>query len=360
MKSKQGVNSGLNWETVRDGAEYERFVSGHQNGSFMQSLGWPLVKSNWKHEALVCRGPDGEIKGSLSMLIMPMGAGAMLYAPRGPVCDYTDKETLAALLAGAEATGKKFHAHVLKMDPYVLKDSEEAPVYTENFKALGCELQENAGFKDTIQPRHNFMLTGLRGKTEEQLLMSFDSDTRYYVRRAAKMGVQCRTGAEGLDDFYALYEDTGKRQGFAVRPREYFTRFLNAFPDKARLYMCYFEETPLCGGLAIQYGHTTSHVYGASGTEMRKLNATYLLQWEMMKWALAGGCNTYDMQGIATTPEDSEALYTVYQFKKNFPGQVVTTVGEFTRIYRPAYHQLMEGALKVKNAIGHRGKPHNQ
>ena len=52
---------------------------------------------------------------------------------------------------------------------------------------------------------------------------------------------------------------------------------------------------------------------------------TYLLQWEMMKWALSTGCHIYDMQGVATQPEDSEALYNVLGFKQNFTGEIVTT-----------------------------------
>ena len=49
----------------------------------MQSPAWARVKPNWKHEVVVERGEGGRIKGSMSILIMPMGPGALMYAPRG-------------------------------------------------------------------------------------------------------------------------------------------------------------------------------------------------------------------------------------------------------------------------------------
>ena len=44
------------------------------------------------------------IKGALSILIrkVPFFNNTMMYAPRGPVCDVHDKETLKELVSGAK------------------------------------------------------------------------------------------------------------------------------------------------------------------------------------------------------------------------------------------------------------------
>lgn len=84
------------------------------------------------------RGPDGKLKGTMSILIMPMGPGALMYAPRGPVCDYDDRDTLADLLAGAGAVAKKYHAHILKMDPYLLEGDKP---HIEAFRSLAAPLR---------------------------------------------------------------------------------------------------------------------------------------------------------------------------------------------------------------------------
>ena len=88
--------------------EYESFAKNHRYGSFMQSINWTKVKDNWGHEVLVVRNESGEIVGGVLILIkrMPLGM-CMLYAPRGPVCDYLDKDVMSALLEGIKALAKQ-------------------------------------------------------------------------------------------------------------------------------------------------------------------------------------------------------------------------------------------------------------
>lgn len=332
-------------------AEVEAFVRSHKNGSFMQSPAWAKVKPNWKQEIVAVRDESGSLCGSMSILIMPMGPGALMYAPRGPVCDYDDRKTLADLLAGAAELAKKHHAHILKMDPYLYEgDAEHAKLFCD----LGCEFTPDAGFKDTIQPRYNYMLPYIKGMSEDALLANFARETRYYIRYAPKQGVVCKYGRDLLDDFYSVYSETGERQGFSIRPKEYLAGFLDVFSEDARLYMCYAPDgRPICGGLSVNYAGRTAHVYGCSSDDhaLRRLRATYLLQWEMMKWALSTGCHVYDMQGVAIKPEDSEALYNVLGFKQNFTGEIVTTLGEFRMVYNPAVNAAMEAALKVRSKL---------
>ena len=81
--------------------EYEAFVLGHPAGEFTQSLRWPQVKNNWGYEAILSRGKDGALRGVMLVLIqrIPLIGTSFLYAPRGPVCDLHDSETLFAHMA---------------------------------------------------------------------------------------------------------------------------------------------------------------------------------------------------------------------------------------------------------------------
>ncbi len=330
--------------------EFDAFVRGHAHGCFMQSPAWAQVKNSWKHEIVVLRDAAGDITAGISILIRPMGPGAMMYAPRGPVCDYDDTKTLRQLLDGAKIVAKKYHAHILIMDPYILENEQET---IDKWVAAGCAFTPNASFKATIQPRYNYMLPYIGGMTEEQLLAGFSRNTRNKMRHPGKHGVVCKNmGLAGMDDFYAIYSETGMRQGFSVRPRAYLESFLTAFPDDARLYMCYTEDDiPLCGGLAVNYGGKCAHVYGCSADHHRDLRPTYLLQWNLMNWALEKGCTIYDMQGVATNPEDSPALYGVLGFKQSFKGEIVTTAGEFCVIYRPLMNKLLDAAVALRGKL---------
>lgn len=71
----------------------------------------------------------------------------------------------------------------------------------------------------------------------------------------------------------------------------------------------------------------------------------------MMKWALEGGCHTYDMQGIAPDKETDEELYNVYMFKTKFLGESVETAGEFTLVFNKTAKKSIDLALKVRGKI---------
>ena len=52
----------------------------------MQSSMWGKVKDNWRWEAVAVRGGDGNIKGTLSVLIrrLPVLKYTLMYGGRGP------------------------------------------------------------------------------------------------------------------------------------------------------------------------------------------------------------------------------------------------------------------------------------
>lgn len=329
-------------------SQYEEFCSTHPKGAFQQSIYWADVKKDWIHEIVVSRDNNNNIIGGVSVLIRKIGPFGLMYAPRGPVCDYKDKTVLKDLAEGIKFLAKKHNGYKFICDPLVLASDADT---IKTFKDCGFDIKENAPFHDTIQPRYNYMMDYIQGLSEDELIMKFNNRTRYYIRFAAKNNVECRQGKEYLDDFYKIYQETGVRKKFTIRGKEYLKRILDSFPNNAKLFMCYHDNVPLCGGLSIQYAGTTSHVYGCSSNEMRKIHPTDLLQWEMMKWALSANCHTYDMQGIAPEKEMDEELYNVYLFKVKFLGGIVETAGEFTITFNKFADSMISLALKTREKL---------
>ena len=330
--------------------EYEAFASSHKNGSFTQSYRWGGVKKNWKSEIIVSRNSAGEIKGGMLVLIqkLPIFKNTLLYAPRGPVMDYSDKETLLDLIEGVKELGKKYNAYQFKCDPFIEANDKEG---IELFKSVGFSFKEGAGLHDCIQTRHNYMLENLSGKTEADLLKHFGSKTKYKVTYGAKKGVVCKVlPVEEIDDFYKVYGETGDRQNFTVRPKSYLENMVRSLGDYARIYVCYYEGEPLCGGIAVTFAGKTCHVYGGSTNAHRELRATYLLQLEMMKWALEDGSDIYDMQGVVIDEKESPELYGVYQFKQSFSGTLKEYAGEFDYNLNKPMSLLVKIAGKIKKA----------
>lgn len=331
--------------------EYEAFVSHHPQGGFTQSVNWQKVKNNWGYEAVVSRGADGGIIGAVGVLIqkVPVMGTAFLYAPRGPVCDLHDREVLADLKAGVDVLAKRYNAHEFKMDPDVLMSNTD---FIALAKSMGFTQNYGPDGFEGIQARFNYRLY-LNGRTEEALLANLTQTTRRKVRIAMKNGVEVRpVGQEYLDDFVRIMQVTGERDGFNTRPKEYFERMLSALGENVRLYMGFYENLPVCGAITTNYAGKCCYVYGASDNLHREVMPNYLMQWEMIRWAVETGCQVYDFQGISGNFEEGGHMYGLYQFKRGFNGQVDELAGEFVYAYQPLKQKLVEQAMNLKGTLG--------
>lgn len=331
--------------------EYEKFVSSHPRGSFMQSTRWQQVKNNWGWEAVVSRNAQGDIVGAMGVLIqkIPLIGTSFLYSPRGPVCDLTDKAVLADLKKGADMLAKKYRAHILKWDPD-LPITDEA--FARTMKDMGfVQITGGTGF-ETIQARFNYRLY-MEGRDEEGLFKNLTQKTRYNVRVAQKHDVEIRVvGKEYLDDFMRIMVTTGERDGFSVRPKSYFERFLDALGEHARLYMAFYEGKPVSGAITTNYAGKTCYVYGASDNVFRNVMPNYLIQWEMIRWAVETDCTVYDFQGVSgNITDETDHLYGLYRFKKGFNGSLDELIGEFDYVYRPLSAKLVDKAIDLNEYL---------
>lgn len=326
--------------------DYEDFVKAHKNGSFMQSLKWANVKTNWESEAIVSRGEHGEIRGTCLVLIKKLPFCSMLYAPRGPVCDYSNKETLADIAEGIDVLAKRYHAFAVICDPPIFDDKE--------LQGIGFS-RKVADEKCLIQCSFNYILN-LNGKTLDEIREGFKPEYRNRIGKAQRHGVWCEelcseSAINALDDFYKLMIQTGKRDEFPIRSKEYFVRFLRALGKEARLFMCYANiggfKTPLSGAITVNYGGKFSYVYGASSDFWRNFYPNYLMQWAMINAAHDSGCRVYDFGGVPYYYDKNRREYGMYKFKKGFGGEVAAYAGQFVKSYRP----ILERAAVIFSAV---------
>lgn len=346
--------------------ELEQFVLKHPNGQFTQSVNWQRVKNNWGYEAVVSRGANGQINGAVSLLVqkIPMLKTSFIYAPRGPVCDLHDKAVLMDLKSGIDVLARRYNAHAFKMDPDVLMSDK---TFISIAREMGFTQSFGPDGFEGIQARFNYRLY-INGRTEDELFANLTQGTRRKVRIAMKNGVSVRpVGAEHLDDFARIMSVTGVRDGFNTRPPEYFGRFLEALGEHVRLYMGFYQDVPVCGAITTNYAGKTCYVYGASDNIHRDVMPNYLMQWEMIRWAVQTGCTVYDFQGISGNTEKGSHMYGLYQFKSGFNGQIDELAGEFDFVYKPVKAKLVDKAMDlncklsaVKKLARHSGEPKKQ
>ena len=94
---------------------------------------------------------------------------------------------------------------------------------------------------ETIQCRFNYRLY-LGGRSEDEVFMALTQKCRYNIRVAMKHGVEIKVvGKEYLDEFMRIMKTTGERDGFNIRPKEYFERMLDSLGEHCRLYMGFYQ-----------------------------------------------------------------------------------------------------------------------
>lgn len=287
--------------------KYEEFIKKQELCDFQQSEEWAKVKEFWKSEIVIVEDENKNIKASMSILIRKLPIfGNIMYVPRGPIGEINDEETLKKLTIKMKEVAKKYKAFVIIIEPNVRKENKE---FSNLVKKLGYKINSKAiKFDQEIQARHNFRLN-LENKTEDEIFKNFASKTRYNVRLASKKRVTVEEKNEaGIDEFYELMKETGKRDNFRTRPKEYFQKILKEFPYETKIYIAYYENEPISAIMPIIYGNKMWYLYGASSNKHRNLMSTYLLQWEMIKLAIKNNCKVYDFRGVSMEKRRTKRL----------------------------------------------------
>lgn len=332
---------------IKEKTKYESYVSKQQGISFMQSEKWGCVKTDWLSEQILLKDEFGNIQGALQMLVkkIPFLHISFIYIPRGPFCDMYDKYTLGKLTGLIKLYAQKYNAFMVRIDPMIdYNDTQAVRLLT----SLGFHYNPNKSEDDMIQSQKNYILN-IAGKTSEQVFDNFHPKWRYNIRTAIRKGVQCVYDSRKLDDFYILMQETGRRDNFCIRSKEYYKKILVAFGEDARLYMCYSPQgMPLSGAIAVRYGDRVSYVYGASTAKQRNLMPNYLMQWQMINWAIESGCRIYDFMGIPHFEDENHPNYGVYRFKKGFNGTAVQYAGEFDLILSERKYKAARFLLGLK------------
>lgn len=325
---------------------YESFIQNNPICSFTQSTEWSKVKDNWKCEQITVSDKDNNIIGAMQILIkqIPFFNVSLMYSPRGAICDYHSKEIVAALMEKVKVVQKKYNAFMLKIDPMIDRSDTNS---IEILKNYGFKYNDNQNNNDTVQCISNYILD-ISNKTEEEIFNSFHKKWRYNIRLSERKGVVCNYyGLEKIDDFYNLMLETANRDRFNARSKNYFKKIINCMQGHCRLYMCYYNDIALSGAIAINYGDRVSYLYGASTEKYRNLMPNYLMQWNMIKWAIETNCKIYDFMGIPFYNDETHSNYGVYRFKKGFNGEVVNYAGEFNYIYYPIRKAIISKAFKL-------------
>ena len=303
-------------------------------GEFKSRYGWQPARYLWLD--------DDRPRAAASVLIRRLKhwPAAVTYVPKGPALDYGDTALLEHVLARLENTARQERALFVKIDPDVQADTAAGQAVVEILRHRGWRASaEQIQFRNTVCVD----LT----RSPDELLAAMKSKWRYNVRLAGRKGVTVRRGTSNdLPLLYQMYTETAARDGFVIRPEEYYHDAWAAFIEAGLAQPLIAELPPASGGLGgvtepvamvliFRFPSTllrTSagrawYMYGASRATHREKMPNHLLQWEAMRWAREQGCTVYDMWGAPDVLDESDPLWGVYRFKRGFGGQFVRHIG---------------------------------
>jgi len=276
-------------------SDWDPFVMASPASSIYHLSGWTeLAREVFRHRSLFVEARDSS--GSLTGVL--------------PVIRQR------SWLLGNFATSLAFfnYGGALAADPVVarqlmVKASEEA-------EALGCHYLE---FRDA-QPRlgdwsrrtDKVTLRLDLPDTVETLSKRLGSKLRSQVKRAAREGVQCRTGSLALlDEFYGVFAENMRDLGTPVYPKRFFEEILRRFGEYCQLVVIESQGEPWAAAFLVFWRGCAEVPWASCRAKAKPLGANMKLYWELLSQAIARGCTSFDF-GRSTVDSGT------YRFKRQW------------------------------------------
>lgn len=289
--------------------EWDQKIIG-QGGSILQSSVWAEFQKSLGNKTHFLNCPNFQ---SLTIeLPLPMGK-KYLYSPRGP-------------LGNASLSLQEYKK---------ISDADHNIIFSRIEPREHVNLPEAA---KEVQPKNNWFVRV--DAEEEQMLASMKSKHRYNINVAQRKGVVVREGDKNdLLAVWKLFLETAARNNFHLHPQDYYWQMFDVLaPKYLKILVAEHEGDILAANILTMFGDTVAYPHGGSSSKKKEFMAPYLLHWEGMKIAKAGGFKFYDFGGITNDPNHVWAGIT--RFKKGFGGFEVDYPGTFDQVFSPLWYNV--------------------
>lgn len=335
----------VNTLAARQDSFWDREIAGFAHVHPLNAYGWGQVRSidGWQPEYLVA-SRDSSTTGMMQVLCKPIpGTGlSVMYAPKGPVWNPDDEETLQSLLDAVRELGRRRRAVFLRIDPNLVEAS--FPPGSDPFERAGLQhLEHRWSFWNS--PRDVYRIDLQHATNEDELFGTLDRDARRCVRKAAREGVVISAAEtiEELHRFYAIFNQFSVDRHFLCRQLAYQEALWHHFIHKGqgRLFLAVYQGQIIGGLICIMFAGGCLAMHMGTPYKYHKLQTSYAYIWESLRWAKACGCLWYSFRGVGTTP-------TQESFKRKFQPRVVSLVGYYDLpLQRTLYHLMKFGEFEV-------------
>jgi lipid II:glycine glycyltransferase (peptidoglycan interpeptide bridge formation enzyme) len=354
--------------------EYLEFIA-KRPVSYLQCPSWVQVKDDWQGEHLGWRTRDGALVGVAIVLFrrLPRTSRFLAFLPEGPGVDWSAHpvaDVLDPLLTHVRRRGalglrlgpdlvlNRWRAATLKAAvgagrrladvPADETDPAAERLVTELTRRGGQRTPEDDGLYSSTRQS---VRVELARRTPEDLLAGMNQQWRRGIRKAEKAGVVVQTGgAADLPDFYRVYEETARRDGFHPQTFAHFERMWAALdeeePERIRLYLARHEGDVLAAMLVVCVGAVAGYAFGGSADRKREVYASNAAHWRILRDLLHEGADTYDMRGIGDSLDPDDPRFGLIRFKLGTGGDAVRLVGDWDFPLRPVLYRAALATLR--------------
>ena len=311
---------------------WARTLSKYPEGNFLQSPEWERTNQIIGTKTIV---ESFEKEGHALMIVRDAKRGRYLEIPCGPLIDWHDIKMLYDVFDSIRRIAKENHCVFVRIRPQLLRTPENMDI----LKRL--RLRKSPMH---LAAEHTVILD--LEKTEDELLANMRRQTRYEVRRAAKLGITVEKSCseEIFREFHEVQMQTAHRQHFIPPSLETLLAEHEAFGEDAIIYVAKTDKgEPIAYGLVINNGPEAAY-YEAASTELnRNLPGAYALIWRAMRDLKAKGIKRFNLWGIAPPNQPNHRYAGVTTFKTGFGGDIVE--------YVPAHDLVIHRFRYLKNLI---------
>ena len=300
----------------------------------IQSWIWGEFRNAWGNE--VVRFNFGQI----TLHKIPFLNYKIGIFEKGPV---PTKEMLQEL----QAYGRKNNLIFIKLEPNFVKDSYDIA----RFEKLINLLKINGCVKGRrLFTPESFWID--LTKSEEELLKSFSSKTRYNIRVAQRHGVVVKenNSPNAFEKYLELTFETSKRQGFFAHTKKYHRlmwKYLHQLPIEnsespiARLLIAKYKGEIITAWIVFIWNDFLYYPYGASSDKYKNVMASNLMMWEAIRFGKSFGLKTFDLWG-------KEPGKGFTRFKEGYNPKVVEFIGTWDLVINKTIYFLYRSAENIR------------
>jgi lipid II:glycine glycyltransferase (peptidoglycan interpeptide bridge formation enzyme) len=276
----------------------------------LQTSAWAEFRQKWGNEVVETKF------GILTLHKLPFTSHKIAMFEKGPAPTKT-------MLTDLKKIGKERNLVFIKLEPNCVKSDKLVKLVQSEGIIAGRRLFTPTTFWIDLTP------------SEEDLMKSFSSKTRYNIRLAQKKGVTVKEddSDKAFERYLDLTRETVSRQGFYAHTEKYHRLMWDILKKAgiAHLLTATYQGEIITTWILFTWKNFLYYPYGASTEKHKEVMANNLMMWGAIKFGKKMGLTTFDLWGR----EEGKGFT---KFKEGYNPKVIEFLGTWDLVInKPLY-----------------------